>query len=158
MGIRIKELKGKRVLDLGGIIGGNTQLVFKENEVDIVPVNIDYLHSKHGGILALAQELPLSANSFDLVFSYSAIPAYLEHSLPEFKITLEEALRVLKSGCKAYFFPIIESCIDSKFLDTLKSLKDIKDSKLEELGSCEFDNLVGKKQEKKVFRLELRKI
>lgn len=158
MGFKIADLKGKTVLDLGGVIGGESEQVFKNNQVNIIPLNIVAKDKSQRGIRALAQQLPLSDNSCDVVFSYGAIPGYLEHSIAEIKAVLEESMRVLKPGEQAYFYPITEFWITSELKDMLNSIASIDTCDFKELGECQYWNAKSSKQLwVKVFRLVLKK-
>lgn len=118
-----EDLKDKSILDVGS--GKHEWFAdhMKEYGAEVYSINPklrykwqrDHLNKNnrnHGkAIAARAQEIPFASESFDLVLSHWAIPAYIPNRDGEIitedgKIILQELCRVVKHGGSIRLFPI----------------------------------------------------
>lgn len=127
-GIRWKELMGKKVLCVGGAIGGNFETIARSKGVNLFTVNPDRPFKKpgtmHSGTLGYSQELPFEDNTFDYVLALASIPAYLPPYSYDYESSFKEIYRTLKPRGKAIFFPFYEHLLDDPIFD--KILSDLK--------------------------------
>ncbi len=134
-GVKFSEMKGKTILDIGSGRGDFHDRVsalgvkvFSLNPEFKKGKNAKYaeqiLH-KQGDVGARAQELPFADNSFDSEFALYSIPFHLprfgkegdeKFFYEEFERSIEEIVRTLKPGGKAYIFPITAGVFDDTLI------------------------------------------
>ncbi len=129
-GVKFSEMKGKTILDIGSGRGDFHDRVLALG-VKVFSLNPEFkkgknakyaeqiLH-KQGDVGARAQEMPFADNSFDSEFALYSVPCYLPRYenveddremvenffYEEFERVIDEIIRTLKSGGKAYIYPI----------------------------------------------------
>ncbi|HYC80029.1 MAG TPA: hypothetical protein VEC17_03300 [Candidatus Binatia bacterium] len=108
LGFKLSDLKGKKVLDIGGTMGGNLYYEAKAEEVDIVILSASNVYGSCAGpnVLGLAQELPFLDNSFDIELSLGVLP-FLPESTEEYEVTFLESIRTCRVGGRTMFFPVL---------------------------------------------------
>lgn len=81
-------------------------------------------------VAGLAQNLPFKDESFEAVTSLCAIPKFLKPEINEYRQTFSEMVRVLKSGGKAYVFPIDRTEIEGqnviKMIENLNQVEEVE--------------------------------
>jgi ubiquinone/menaquinone biosynthesis C-methylase UbiE len=120
LGIDLEEMKGTSVLDIGS--GGANRFANQVSDLGIKVVsfsphlrhassrddlNYDNIQYKHS-VAGRAQEMPFADNSFDYEVALYSVPLYLPDP-EEIKLSINEVVRTLREGGKAYFYPISSS-------------------------------------------------
>lgn len=143
LGLSLEDLKGKRVLDIGGAPNGTFAKEATNHGVNVVTMNpnidlgdrgftvLDRMLGRdqvpNGPDVAtkpvggLAQELPFADNSFDIEISVGSVPVYLPRFESEYRDAFNEIVRTLKPGGKAFLFPIIEGMKGTPVFDSVVS-------------------------------------
>lgn len=175
LGVNVKSLKGKAVLDVGAGYG-----IFQEEcqEIGISAIALDpsYRNPERGGdrfeshlkvaqnrrskISGVNETLPFKENSFDMVLSNCSSFHYLYYNYPRLcrryemaKQMFEEVIRVLKPGGEARICEVRQRSDDRVSYQTI--LKEIAKEYYSEI-SWEFVTMVipRKVDRKKKFRFE----
>jgi len=134
MGIRVDDLRGKLVLDVGAGSASFARECMQEDIANVISVepspdysDICYIRRLGGQaapiIVARSEYLPFGEGTFDLVVSNIAVPM-LARCREEVRATLEEMCRVTKIGCEVRIVDIVihrrddlESWIGEKLLE-----------------------------------------
>ncbi|OHA04547.1 MAG: hypothetical protein A2934_02245 [Candidatus Sungbacteria bacterium RIFCSPLOWO2_01_FULL_47_10] len=127
-GFSKKELKGKTVLDIGSSVNERFSQEARESGINVVSLNPDMSYWKarskmkdflklkepQRSVAGVVQELPFGDESFDIEVSAFAVPYYLLGHEQEYRRAIQEVIRTLKPGGKAYFYPIHASLYKSR--------------------------------------------
>src|SRR3972149_5182264 len=127
-GFSKKELKGKTVLDIGSSVNERFSQEARESGINVVSLNPDMSYWKarskmkdflklkepQRSVAGVVQELPFGDESFDIEVSAFAVPYYLLGHVQEYRRAIQEVIRTLKPGGKAYFYPIHASLYKSR--------------------------------------------
>ena len=137
-GINVKDMEGKKVLDIGGRIGGKFSAEIKGGNVDLVSYNPNIYGLKkekdEKAVEGIAQELPFKENSFDYVLSYATVPAYLPPTEDDYKTAFEGMYRVAKErGGQIILFPVYSHVLESDIYKEIKREIENKGGKIEEV-------------------------
>ena len=102
---------GKVVVSLNPkLVGSNVVSEAKEGEGFENGWFSDYIESnvpwQRRSVAAIAQRLPFGNETFDTIVSTAAVPGYLARD--DYHAAVDEIVRILKPGGKAYFGPIYE--------------------------------------------------
>ena len=142
LGISIEELKGKLVLDIGS---GPEEIFSKEAKregVDVVSLSPELKHEdireitkgnfldifrkgrwQKKSVAGIVQELPFENETFDVEVSLYGGMHYLPYLESEYRLAFKEIIRTLKSGGKAYLYPVnVQEEDEEKFKTLLQEL------------------------------------
>jgi ubiquinone/menaquinone biosynthesis C-methylase UbiE len=140
LGIDFESMRGKSILDIGGGVDADVQKVAEKFGVEIISMSPEYAskdasedtgtksESKAKLVVGRAQEMPFKDSTFDYELALYSVPMYLPPVLSEYEKCFREILRTLKSGGKAFIFPVkmhfggaIDDPLVLKTLDSLSS-------------------------------------
>lgn len=140
LGFEIKNLKDKSVLDLGS---GMTEKFSKQvNKLDssvrifsLSPTEYNIAVRTKKSVMARAQEMPYSDNSFDYELALFSVPLYLSPEIENYKSFIAEVVRTLKPKGRALIFPVHPKEEESKLLTKVLNMfkKNIR-YKFEDVG------------------------
>lgn len=132
LGFKLEELKGMKVLDLGSGYHETFSKEAAKKGVEVVSLNPMLKEEKFRksvkeknpihkfknlfssqkwqkrSVAALAEALPFKEDSFDKVLASFSVPYYTVRTEEEYLKVFSEALRVLKPGGEAIFYPLSE--------------------------------------------------
>ncbi len=165
--VKFSEMKGKTILDIGSGRGNFHDRVSALG-VKVFSLNPEFKRGKEaksaekiihaeGDVGARAQEMPFADNSFDSEFALYSVPYYLpryeeigessENSekffYEEFERVIDEIIRTLKPGGKAYIYPLYPlGNINGNIAIAEKILKERSDKVAPDYGDFEGNRLL----------------
>ena len=121
LGIDVKEMEGKLVLDIGS--GKNEKFSKEAAPIGIKVVSMSpHLKLKDAALTeeflkdwqkrslaGRAQEMPFKDSTFDYEVALFSVPYYLPYDQEEYKVFFKEVIRTLKPGGSAYLSPIFKN-------------------------------------------------
>ncbi|OGI59928.1 hypothetical protein A2814_02555 [Candidatus Nomurabacteria bacterium RIFCSPHIGHO2_01_FULL_38_19] len=127
LGIDIKDLKNKKVLDIGGKPNGIFAHQALRKGIDLITFNpaMSALEpSPSQTVAGYVQEIPFKNETFDLEIALGSVPIYLPNYESEYRNMFSEIIRTLKTGGKGIIYPIPGNIYQSKiFLNIIKDLE-----------------------------------
>lgn len=137
LNIKLTDLKGKKVLDMGGMMGGDFSHRAKEIGIDLVTLDPQNPYGVRSGknVKAIMQELPFADESFDVILSHGALP-YLPNYEHEYIALFTDILRVLKPRGKAVLTPLLQNIKESEeFKSMIKDMEPFADVSVEKIST-----------------------
>ncbi len=131
----LAELKGSKVLDIGGTMDGDFARAAEAEGIDLTTLDPQNIYQTWGGknVRAIMQQLPFKDSSFDVEVSFGAIP-FIPNYDSEYRSTLSEVIRTLKPKGKGIIFPITDNVYDAPaFHKILAELEDVAVVRLEDV-------------------------
>lgn len=137
-GVTLEDMKGKKILDIGGRVSGKFTSETKEAGIDLVTFNPNIYslrkQPEENVVEGIAQELPFKENTFDYVLSYATVPAYLPPVSDDYKTTFEGMYRISKEkGGQVILFPVYSQILESDVYKEIKREIESKAGKVEEI-------------------------
>jgi SAM-dependent methyltransferase len=125
LNIKLEELIGKKVLDMGGMMGGDFADRAKEAGVDLIILDPQNPYGMRGGknVTGIMQELPFADETFDIELSHGALP-YMPNYEQEYLALFTDILRTLKPEGKAVISPLTKVIKESEAFNRV--LEDIR--------------------------------
>lgn len=125
LGISMNELRGKKILDIGGSLAGFFARQASKKGLDIVTINprdvsdpiamydkkaasesLVFPDAPTKDVRGMVQALPFEDNTFDYELAAGTVPLYLPQFESEYREMFKEVIRTLKPGGTAIFWPI----------------------------------------------------